>query len=110
MSFAEVAESSIKYARDGFAMHPTMHSTLKNTEKNLRRWPQSAAIYLPNDKVPEIGDKFIQSDLAKTLQYLADEEEAANGSREDRLTAVHKAFYEEIQHKPLPNTIRRTKA
>ena len=76
MSFAEVAESSIKYARDGFAMHPTMHSTLKNTEKNLRRWPQSAAIYLPNDKVPEIGDKFIQSDLAKTLQYLADEEEA----------------------------------
>ena len=94
MSFAEVAESSIKYARDGFAMHPTMHSTLKNTEKNLRRWPQSAAIYLPNDKVPEIGDKFIQSDLAKTLQYLADEEEAANGSREDRLTAVHKAFYE----------------
>ena len=94
MSLAEVSESPIKYARDGFAMHPTMHSTLVNTQDNLRRWPQSAAIYLPNDRVPEIGDNFVQADLARTLQYLADEESATQGSREERLLAAHKAFYE----------------
>ncbi len=94
MTFAEVAEAPIKYARDGFAMHPTMHDTLQNTKDNLLRWPQTAEIYLPGGQVPEVGDNFVQSDLGKTLQYLADEETAASGTREDKIEAARKAFYE----------------
>jgi len=94
MTFAEVAEAPIKYARDGFAMHPTMHDTLQKTKDQLMRWPQTAEIYLPGGQVPEVGDNFVQSDLGKTLQYLADEETAASGSREDKIEAARKAFYE----------------
>ncbi|MDA0655106.1 MAG: gamma-glutamyltransferase family protein [Proteobacteria bacterium] len=94
MSFAEVAQAPIKYARDGFSMHPTMQQTLTKTQELLKRWPQTAEIYLPGGKVPEVGDNFIQSDLAKTLQYMADEEASASGSREDKIEAARKAFYE----------------
>ena len=38
---------------------------------------RSAAIYLPNGRVPEPGDIFRQTDLAGSLQYMADEERAA---------------------------------
>lgn len=94
MSFAEVSKAPIRYAREGFAMHPTLRESIDKTQDQLRRWPSNAAIYLPNDRVPEVGDNFVQVDLAKSLQYLADEETAAGGSREDGLEAARKAFYE----------------
>jgi gamma-glutamyltranspeptidase/glutathione hydrolase len=94
MSFSEVATAPIKYARDGFAMHPTLQDSINNTQDQLRRWPANAEIYLPNDRVPEVGDNFVQSDLGKTLQYMADEEAVASGNREDGLEAARQAFYE----------------
>lgn len=94
MSFAEVSEASIRYAREGFSMHPTLNDSITNTQDQLRRWPSNAEIYLPNDKVPDIGENFVQADLARTLQYMADEEAAASGDREDGLEAARQAFYE----------------
>jgi gamma-glutamyltranspeptidase/glutathione hydrolase len=44
--------------------------------------------------VPEAGDIFRQTDLAASLQYMADEERAAAGrGREAGLDAAHDAFY-----------------
>ena len=94
MTFGEVASASIKYARDGFSMHPTLQDSINNTQDQLRRWPANAAIYLPNDQVPEVGENFVQSDLGKTLQYLADEEASTPGNREEALEAARRAFYE----------------
>jgi len=94
MTFGEVASASIKYARDGFSMHPTLQDSINNTQDQLRRWPANAAIYLPNDQVPEVGENFVQSDLGKTLQYLADEEASTPGNREEGLEAARRAFYE----------------
>jgi len=94
MTFADVARAAIRYAGEGFAMHPTLAESIDKTQDQLRRWPSNAAIYLPDDAVPEIGENFVQADLANTLQYLADEESAAPGSREDGLEAARLAFYE----------------
>lgn len=94
MTFSEVAEAPIRYARDGFSMHPTLHDSITNTQDQLRRWPSNAEIYLPNDRVPEVGENFVQADLGRSLQYMADEEAAAPGSREDGLEAARQAFYE----------------
>ena len=47
MSFGDVAGAAIRYAREGFTMHPVMaHYIAKNAE-TYRRWPDNAAIYLP---------------------------------------------------------------
>ncbi len=77
MSFGEVAAAAIRLARDGFPMYPLMAESLKRHAADHRAWPSSAAIFLPDGRPPEAGDMFRQTDLAGSLQYMADEEHAA---------------------------------
>ncbi len=99
MSFGDVADGAIRLARDGFPMYPLMAASLKRHEADHRAWPSTAAIFLPNGRPPETGEVFRQTDLAASLQYMADEERAAghrssNGrGREAGLEAARAAFY-----------------
>ena len=94
MSFGEVAEAAIRLARDGFPMYPLMAASLKRHEADHRAWPSTAAIFLPNGRPPEAGEIFRQTDLAASLQYMADEERAAAScGREAGLEAARDAFY-----------------
>jgi gamma-glutamyltranspeptidase/glutathione hydrolase len=94
MSFGEVAAAAIRLARDGFPMYPLMAESLKRHEGDHRSWPSTAAIFLPNGQVPEVGEVFRQTDLAASLQYMADEERAAAPrGREAGLEAARDAFY-----------------
>src|SRR5437016_7059249 len=99
MSFGEVAAAATRLARDGFPMYPLMAASLKRQEERLRSWPSTAAVLLPNGRAPEAGDVFRQTDLAASLQYMADEEKAVaarsrNGrGREKGLEAARDAFY-----------------
>ena len=94
MRFDEVAAAAIRLARDGFPMYPLMAESLKRHEADHRLWPSSAAVFLPNGRPPEAGELFRQTDLAGSLQYMADEEQAAAGrGREPGLEAARGAFY-----------------
>ncbi len=99
MSFGEVAAAAIRLARDGFPMYPLMADSLQRHAADHRAWPSSAAIFLPDGRVPEAGELFRQTDLAGSLQYMADEERAAanrsadGGGREAGLRAARDAFY-----------------
>jgi gamma-glutamyltranspeptidase/glutathione hydrolase len=94
MRFGEVAAAAIRLARDGFPMYPLMVESLRRHEADHRLWPSSAAIFLPNGRPPEVGELFRQTDLAGSLQYMADEERAAAGrSRMAGLEAARDAFY-----------------
>ena len=94
MSFADVASAAIRFASEGFVMYPLMSNLIRAKEEKYRRWDANAAIYLPGSKPPEVGDLFVQSDLGRTLQYMADEETAAAGKgREAGLQAARDAFY-----------------
>ncbi|MSP05844.1 MAG: gamma-glutamyltransferase family protein [Acetobacteraceae bacterium] len=92
MRFHEVAEAAIRFAGEGFAVNALLAHSIASREKAYRRWPQNAAIFLPGDRAPRVGEKFVQSDLARTLQYMADQDRAAP-TREAGLTAAHDAFY-----------------
>ena len=95
MSFAEVAAPAAAIARDGFVMYPLMANSIANTAADYGSFPSSAAIYLPNGRPPLPGEVFLQSDLARTLQYLADEDRAgSNNGRDAGLAAARAAFYE----------------
>ena len=78
MPFHEVVEPAIRYARDGFCVHPLMQQFIANFAENYRLWPQNAAIFLPGGQVPQDGDLFVQSDLAASLAYMAAESRAAD--------------------------------
>jgi gamma-glutamyltranspeptidase/glutathione hydrolase len=94
MSFGDVASAAIRYAREGFTMHPVMAFYIAKNADNYRRWPQNAAIYLPGGRPPREGERFVQADLARSLQFMVDEERAA--SRQGRaagFAAARDAFY-----------------
>ena len=94
MSFSDVAAAAIRYARDGFSMHHVMRDYLVTHQDTYRSFPSSAPIYLPNDRVPEVGENFVQSDLARSIQFMADEEKTAAGKgRSEGLKAARDAFY-----------------
>lgn len=95
MGFGEVAAGAIRLAREGFVMYPLMAEVLAENEKNYARWASSAAIYLPGGKPPAAGSIFRQADLARSIQYMADEERAHRGDgRQAGLAAARRAFYE----------------
>ncbi len=93
MSFAEVAAPAIRYAREGFTVHPVMAAFIARYRDRYRSWPGSAAIWLKDGEPPAAGDLLVQGDLAATLQYMADEEAAAPGGRLEGLRAARDAFY-----------------
>ncbi len=95
MPFAEVVQAAIRFA-EGFPVYPLLANTIADYAGKYARWPSNAAIYLPGGKPPKLGEIFVQSDLAKTLRYMADEESAALARGGDRLAgleAARDAFY-----------------
>jgi gamma-glutamyltranspeptidase/glutathione hydrolase len=94
MSFGEVAHEATRLAREGFAMHEFMAEYIRDHEPAYRRWPASAAVFLPNGRPPPAGERFVQSELAASIQYMIDEEAAHRGKgRAAGLKAARDAFY-----------------
>jgi len=98
MSFGEVAFASIRLAREGFPMHALMSEFLKENEASYKRYPSSYPVFFPNGRPPEPGEVFVQADLARTLQYMADEERAGaarakTNGRVAGIAAARDAFY-----------------
>jgi gamma-glutamyltranspeptidase/glutathione hydrolase len=94
LSFSDIAAGAIRFARDGFAMHPLMSEIIASNEADYRRWPSTSAIYLPNGRPPRPGEVFVQADLARSLQYMCDQEKVHAGKgRLAGLRAARDAFY-----------------
>src|SRR6185503_14713192 len=94
MSFGDVAGAAIRYAKEGFAVFEYMATMIKEYEEGYRSWPSNAAIFLPGGQVPKVGDRFLQTDLAGTLQYMVDQERGAETrGRLAGLQAARAAFY-----------------
>ena len=94
MSFGEVAQSAIAFARDGFPVYPLMAEIIAEHEEEYRAFPSNVALYLPNGRPPLPGEIFVQTALAAMLQHMADQEAAARQrGRAAGLAAARDAFY-----------------
>ncbi len=94
LSFAEAAAPAIALARDGFPATQFFVDQVTQFQDKYRAYPASAAIYLPGGEPPRVAHRFIQADLAATLQYLADQEAAQTArGRAAGLQAARDAFY-----------------
>lgn len=72
MSLADVLAPAIEYASNGFPLSEDHHvNTVKNVDV-LKKDQDMAAVFLPENRVPNINERFIQSDLAHTLKQLAE--------------------------------------
>ena len=94
MTFAEVAAAAIRFARDGFPMYPLMSEFIADNKSSYEMWPSNKRIFLPKGRAPQPGELFVQTELANTLQYLADVEKAnRRKGRRAALRAARDAFY-----------------
>ena len=95
MPLSEVLAPAIRLAEQGFAVFPSYLQNLRRVEGRMRsEWPTSARIFLPEGRLPEVGDVLVQADLARTLSRLAEAERSAAGQgREAGLQAAHDLFY-----------------
>ena len=99
MSFHQVVESALGFARDGFPTYQLLHRAIGSPERltNLHKYPDSARIYLPNGKPPALGSLFTQADLARTLRLMVEAEQQALGQGQARAAALQAArdvFYQ----------------
>ncbi len=63
---------AIELAEQGFVVYPTLAEAMKEKRATLGLFPATAAIFLKKDgSLYSEGDRFFQSDLAKTLKKLA---------------------------------------
>ncbi len=72
MSMAEVLESAIYYAENGFPVTEVIARDWEKHEKILAATKSSAETWLINGRAPKTGDIFKNRDLAKTFRKLAD--------------------------------------
>ena len=61
--------------------------------KNTAAGPPTPRSSCPTAASPKPGDKFVQADLARTIQFMADQDRAAGPDRLAGLKAAHHAFY-----------------
>lgn len=71
LSLQQSLAPAIRIARDGFEPDARLRGAITSMQKDLARWPASAAKYLPNGKPPAEGAIWRDPDQARTLELIA---------------------------------------
>jgi len=105
-SFAQVATPAIELAEGGFPLHPALRgpapahllgdfSLAGGMDLFLGTWASTGKVYLPDGRLPEVGELVRNPGLAQTFRRLiAAEERAAGHGRAHGLAAAIDAFYQ----------------
>jgi gamma-glutamyltranspeptidase/glutathione hydrolase len=104
-SFAEVVTPALELTEGGFPLHPALRgpapahllgdfSLAGGGELFLGAWRSTGAVYLPEGRLPDVGDLVRNPDLGITFRRLiAAEERAAGHGRGHGIAAAIDAFY-----------------
>jgi gamma-glutamyltranspeptidase/glutathione hydrolase len=63
---------AVRLARDGHALDSVRSRQITREAERLAQFPASSAQFLVNGEAPPAGTRFVQPDLARTLQLIAD--------------------------------------
>ena len=69
--FAQLLDSAIGYAAEGFPVPPGIGRNLASNAAKLARFPSTAAVLLRHGTPPREGDMLANPDLARSLQLVA---------------------------------------
>src|SRR4029453_12378075 len=94
LTFTDAVAGALEGAEHGFPSSAFSASTMTNNAERYRRFPTSAAIFLPGGKPHVAGQLFVQSELAATIkEMVAAELRARNRGRVGAIQAARDAFY-----------------
>jgi gamma-glutamyltranspeptidase len=119
ISWSELIAPAIAYAEQGFVLDQTLPSSIAEGRQYFQKYAASARIYLPNGRVPKVGERFVNRDYAATLRTIASEgaESFYRGSLARRIAADMQANdglityddlaqYQAIERKPIKANYR----
>ena len=95
LALKDVLEPVIDYAASGFPVYAGMRNSISRLARRFRdEWPSSAAVYLPDGKVPAVGDVHKNPDWAATLKKVVEvETRNAKVGREAAIQAAIDYWY-----------------
>ncbi|MDF1526469.1 MAG: gamma-glutamyltransferase [bacterium] len=95
MDLARVLEPAHDLAQNGFPMYETLRAAIERSSAQfLNDWPTSARAFLPEDRLMEVGEIWVQPDLAGMFKILLEAESTGKKrGRQEGLQAAHEVFY-----------------
>ena len=95
LTLKDVLEPVIDYAESGFPVYRSLRGALARLADRFRKdWPTSAKVYLPDDKVPAVGELHKNPEIAATLKKAVEAETKAKKSgREAAIQAAIDFWY-----------------
>ena len=98
LDFRTISKYAKEYAKEGYPLHTGIINQNKFGLKSLkgkfiRKWKNSAKLYLKNNKIPKVGSLFRNSAYANLIDYLGNYEKKITGSRNNKFNKLHDAFY-----------------
>lgn len=72
LPWKEIFQPAIFYAEQGYPLSEEVASYWEDTPKVLSKDPEGLRVYVPNGKVPTVGEVFRNPDLAKALRLIAE--------------------------------------
>src|ERR1700742_772846 len=77
MSLADVMQPAIRQASRGYAATPYLHECISDSAEAMLKDKPISAIYLPDGKPLNAGERVVQSEYAETLKHIARHGEGA---------------------------------
>ncbi|TFG48708.1 MAG: gamma-glutamyltransferase [Gemmatimonadales bacterium] len=72
LPLSRLIDPAITLAREGFRLDSIRSARIRGDSAKLVRLPASARIFLPGGRVPAVGERLVQPDLARTLEAIRD--------------------------------------
>lgn len=72
LPWADLVEPAVSLA-DGFEVHERFRENILSSQRGLRRFEATAATYLPEGRIVELGETFRQPQLAATLRRIREQ-------------------------------------
>ena len=72
LALSKLLQPAIRYAKDGFSVTERYQKLAEFRRSVMQQYPAAAEIFLDQGNVPRLGHKIIQTDLAATLQSIAE--------------------------------------
>ena len=95
MDLSRVLSPAHDLALNGFPMYETLRAAIERSSAQfLNDWPTSARAFLPEDRLMEVGEIWVQPDLAGMFKKLMEAENTGKKrGRQEGLQAAHDVFY-----------------
>jgi gamma-glutamyltranspeptidase len=73
VSWGELIAPAIEYAEQGFILDEALPTSIAEGRSYFEKYPESRRIYLPDGRVPQPGERFVNPDYGATLRAIAND-------------------------------------